>query len=68
MFDVMALYRTPAPFSPVAGRCALRQCGEQFNQSQGVSLDSSGVSGNMIAVGNRGMCAALFLCSPLAFL
>jgi hypothetical protein len=39
----------------VQGRCALRHCSEQFNTSQGFSLDNSGATGNIIAVGNRGM-------------
>ena len=36
----------------VGGRCALRHCSEQFNHSGGFSVGS--VSGNMIAVGNKG--------------
>jgi hypothetical protein len=66
MFASLALYTSP-PYSyptfqarpyAAAGRCALSHCAEQFGRSQGYRLDN-GVSGNIIAVGNNGTCAAV---------
>ena len=40
--------------APAPGQCSLRQCAEQFAGRSLGYLDNSGVSGNIIAVGNAG--------------
>eukprot|EP00802_Teleaulax_amphioxeia_P032613 Tamp_36807.p2 GENE.Tamp_36807~~Tamp_36807.p2 ORF type:complete len:104 (+),score=16.01 Tamp_36807:29-313(+) len=68
MFAALTLYTSPpyptfaARPPPAAGRCALRHCSEQFSSSPGFRLDS-GVSGNIVAVGNAGKpCAITRVC------
>lgn len=64
MLDLLATVFNSPPYpvfqarqDAVQGRCALRHCAEQFNSSPGFSLDNSGATGNIIAVGNRGVFA-----------